>query len=124
MTKTFSDYDEACDYYNDTFGRGAWELERRPCCEGTDILYRHETATQWVEVQGDHELYTPIRFRDGGDYATCKPVEIIQWKVVWGKLDDDRDYDLEHFDTQDEAVRFFDQMGVKLSAQDSSLASK
>jgi hypothetical protein len=121
MTKTFSDYEEAATYYNAKFGHGSWELERRPCCEGTDILYRHETATHWVEVQGDHELYDPIRFYDDGEYATYKSVEIIQWKVVWGELGDRRDYDMEHFDTQDEAVRFYDQMGAKLTAQDSSL---
>ena len=74
-------------------------------------------------MQGDHELYDPIRFSDDGEYATCKTIEIMQWKVVWGKLDDDRDYSLEHYDTQDEAVRVFDELIAQLIAQDSPLTT-
>lgn len=103
--RTFRDMNEASDHYEAILGRYNFDLVRLPNCEGTDVLHVYENGEKWVQVQGDHELYEPVKLGDDShDYVVYKRVVIIQWKVVVGN---GRDYELEHFDTEAEATERF-----------------
>ena len=109
--KIFQDMEEAAKHYGEKFGNRSWDLQRLPDCEGTDVTNTCNHPNGWVAVHGDHELYEPIRWNsDEMTGVSYKPVIVIQWKVVVGN---GKDYDLEHFDTKEQAVERFNEIVAK-----------
>lgn len=109
--KIFQDMNEAAEHYNEKFGNRQWDLQRLPNCEGTDVTNVCKHANGWAEVHGDHETYEPVRWNaDEMTGVSYKPVIVIQWKVVVGN---DRDWEIEHFDTKAQAVERFNEIVAK-----------